>query len=163
MKIGVISDTHGHMDPALERLFAGVNQIFHAGDVGGNSVLSALARIAPVIAVRGNMDNPGCGLKETEIVELGQHKFIIQHIVRPNALSEHLKQLIQQLQPCAVVFGHTHGEFCERIGDVLFLNPGYAGPPKPGYMRTVAILHCNGPSLRTEFFSLDPGMHIPPL
>lgn len=155
MKIGIISDTHGHFDPALPSLFSGVDQILHAGDVGNETVLIALEQIAPVKAVRGNMDSPTCGLKETEIIELHGQKFILQHIVRPNAPSDQLAQLIQHVRPAAIVFGHTHSLFCERIGEVLFLNPGYAGRPKFGLGRTVAILHCKGPELRAEFFSLD--------
>ncbi len=161
MKIGIISDTHGYFDPALHGLFAGVEHILHAGDVGAETVLLELGQIAPVTAVRGNMDNPMCGLKDIEVIELGKAKFIVQHIVKPDALTDRLKQLITQIQPVAVVFGHTHSQFCERIGETLFLNPGYAGRPKLTLMRSVAILHCRDSNLRTEFFSLDFGL-LPP-
>lgn len=161
MKIGIVSDTHGHFEPALHELFAGVEHILHAGDVGGESVLLELERIAPVTAVRGNMDNPTCSLRETEVVELCSAKFLVQHIVKPTALTDQLDRLISNVRPAAVVFGHTHNQFCERIGEILFLNPGYAGRPKFTLMRSVALLHCQGANLRAEFFSLDFGL-LPP-
>jgi len=161
VKIGIISDTHGHFDPALRELFAGVEHILHAGDVGDESVLLELERIAPVTAVRGNMDNPTCGLKETEIVELCGAKFLVQHIVKPTAPTDQLNRLISNVRPAAVIFGHTHNQFYERIGEILFLNPGYAGRPKFNLMRSIALVHCRGSNLRAEFFSLDLGL-LPP-
>ncbi len=84
MKIGVISDTHNFLDPKVADLFAGVEHILHAGDVGNWPILSELETIAPVTAVYGNTDM-GLPLKETEVVELAGWKFLVHHIVNPLA------------------------------------------------------------------------------
>ena len=86
MKIGVISDTHNFLDPKVHELFAGVNHILHAGDIGNATIISELEAIAPVTAVYGNTDM-GLPFKETEIIELGTRKFLIHHIVNPHALA----------------------------------------------------------------------------
>jgi putative phosphoesterase len=154
MNIGVISDTHGHLDAGVCELLAGVDHILHGGDVGRPSVLLALERLAPVTAVRGNTDDPHCGLKDTEVLELAGRKFLLQHIVNPHAPSGQLRQLLAKEEPDVVVFGHTHRPFCEMIGGTLFLNPGYAGKPKFGLDRSVAVLRCDGKKIRHEFLTL---------
>jgi putative phosphoesterase len=153
MKIGVISDTHNFLDPKVHELFAGVNHILHAGDVGNASLIAELEAIAPVTAVYGNTDT-GLPFKETEIIELGARKFLIHHIVNPHAPGERVKERIARAQPDVVVFGHTHRTFCETIGGVLYFNPGSAGKPKFGLGRTVAILHCDANEIRHEFIPL---------
>ena len=80
MKIGVISDTHDYLDARIPELFEGVEHILHAGDIGLAWVILQLKNIAPVTAVLGNND-AGLSFKETELVELGQFKFLIHHIV----------------------------------------------------------------------------------
>ena len=82
MRIGVISDTHAFLDPRVEKLFAGVDHILHAGDVGPHMLLHELEAIAPVTAVVGNTD-AGLNLNLTEVVELGGRKFLVHHIVDP--------------------------------------------------------------------------------
>jgi len=154
MNIGVISDTHGHFDSTIRELFAGVDRILHGGDVGLSSVLRELATIAAVTAVRGNTDDPHCGLNDTEVVELAGRKFLLQHIVNPRAPSDQLKRCLAQEKPDIVVFGHTHRPFCETIEGKLFLNPGYAGKRKFGLERSVAILHCHGKNIRPEILPL---------
>ncbi len=157
VRIGIISDTHGYVDPALPELFAGVEHILHAGDVGGESVLIELERIAPVTAVRGNMDGPMCSLKHTEVVELAGRKFLVQHIVKPHSGTDELGQLFGQVRPDVVVFGHTHHAFCEYVGGILFVNPGYAGRPKSTWNRTVAILVAGVHRIDARLISLDSG------
>jgi putative phosphoesterase len=139
MKIGVISDTHNFLDPKIHELFAGVNRILHAGDIGNATIISELEEIAPVTAVYGNTDM-NLPFKETEIIELAARKFLIHHIVNPHAPGERVKERIARERPDAVIFGHTHRTFCETIGGVLYFNPGSAGKPKFGLGRTVAIL-----------------------
>ncbi|MCL4789843.1 MAG: metallophosphoesterase family protein, partial [Verrucomicrobia bacterium] len=85
MKIGVISDTHGFLDPKVSKLFAGVDHILHGGDVGPYTLLAELAAIAPVTAVLGNTDT-WLQLKLTEFVELGGRRFLVHHIVNPHAV-----------------------------------------------------------------------------
>jgi putative phosphoesterase len=151
MKIGLISDTHGFLDPRISELFAGVSHILHAGDMGGDSIIVELRAIAPVTAVLGNTDSSPT-FRLTEVVALAQRKFLVHHIVNPHALKENLQFQVARERPDAVVFGHTHKAFCETIGGVLYLNPGYAGKPKFGAERSVAILRCQ--EMRVEFLSL---------
>jgi hypothetical protein len=153
MKIGVISDTHGFLDPKVPEIFDGVSHILHAGDIGNDSIIVDLEAIAPVTAVLGNTDNLPT-FRFTEVVTLAQRKFFIHHIVNPHALKENLQLQVAREQPDAVVFGHTHKVYCETIGGVLYLNPGYAGKPKFGAERTVAILHCGEKEIRPEFLPL---------
>jgi hypothetical protein len=153
MKIGLISDTHGFLDPKIPQLFAGVDHILHAGDVGPYTLLAELEAIAPVTAVLGNTDT-FLQLKLTEFIELGGRKFLIHHIVNPHALTDDLKLGITERRADVVVFGHTHKPFCDTIGGILFFNPGYAGKQRFALERSVAILHCDKRGIRPEFKSL---------
>lgn len=149
MKIGVISDTHGFLDPKIPALFQGVDYILHGGDVGSPMVLLELESIAPVIAVLGNVDL-GMPLKFTEVVELGGHKLLLHHIVEPRNLDEDLAESIARARPGVVIFGHTHKPFSETINNVLFLNPGYAGKQRFSLPRTIAFLFMENGKLRVE-------------
>lgn len=154
MEIGVISDTHNFWDPKIPELFAGVDHILHAGDIGLPRILQELERIAPVTAVSGNTDDPALRYAPVKTVELAGRKFFIQHIVRPHDLNENLRQRLARERPDVVVFGHTHQRFCESLNGVLYFNPGYAGQPKSGTERSVAILHCDGKGIRAEHVGL---------
>jgi putative phosphoesterase len=149
VKIGVISDTHGFLDPKIPGLFAGVEHILHAGDIGDAFIAFELEQIAPVTAVLGNTD-ANLPFKETEAVKLAARKFLVHHVVNPHAPADKIKNRIARERPDAVVFGHTHRPFCETIGGILFFNPGYAGKPKFGAERSVAILHCDEKEIRAE-------------
>ena len=153
MKIGVISDTHGFLDPKVPELFTGVSHILHAGDIGPDAIIVELEAIAPVTAVLGNTDSSPT-FRLTELVTLAQRKFFVHHIVNPHALKEELRVRLARERPDAVVFGHTHKAFCEVIDGVLYLNPGCAGKPKSGTERSVAILHDDGKVIRPEFLPL---------
>jgi uncharacterized protein len=153
MKIGVISDTHGFLDPQIPKFFAGVAHILHAGDIGDAFIAFELKQIAPVTVVLGNTDL-GLSFKETEVVELATRKFFVHHIVNPHAPSDKLKARIARERPDAVIFGHTHKRFCEMIGGILFFNPGYCGKPKFGTERSAAIFHCDEKEIRPEFLPL---------
>ena len=153
MKIGILSDTHGFFDPKINQLFAGVEHILHAGDVGPHSLLLELEAIAPVTAVLGNTDT-WLDLKMTELAEIGGRKFLVHHIVNPHALTDELKDRLATSRPDAVVFGHTHKPFCQTLGGVLYLNPGYAGKQRFALERSVAILHCGVEEMRGEFIAL---------
>jgi len=150
MKIGVISDTHGFLDPKIPKLFEGVGHILHGGDVGSPMVLLELENIAPVTAVLGNVDT-GMTLKLTEVVELGGRKFLLHHIVEPRSLGDQLTETIARTRPDVVVFGHTHKPFSETIDNVLFLNPGYAGKQRFTLPRTLAYLFIEDGPMRVEY------------
>lgn len=154
MKFGLISDTHDFLDPKIVRIFRDVDHIFHAGDVGSNSILKELEQIAPVTAVSGNTDDPAMGYPRTQVLELAKCRFLVHHIVNPQHLTEVLEEEIRRVDPDVVVYGHTHKPSQQQIGSVLFVNPGYAGKQRFALPRTVAILHCSARGQRMEFVSL---------
>ena len=153
MTLGLVSDTHGYLDPQVEKIFAGVDLILHAGDIGPDLILSQLGAIAPVVAVLGNNDSsPAIPL--TQAVTLNGRKFLIHHIVFPHALQPGLKTRLARERPDVVVFGHSHKRFHELIGGVHFLNPGYAGKPRFNQPRSVALLDCAAKELCPRFVAL---------
>jgi len=154
MRIGVISDTHNYFDPRIPNLFAGVDHILHGGDIGLPAIILALEQIAPVTAVLGNTDDPVFHYRLTEVVELANRKFLVQHIVNPQSLADPLKARLARERPAVVVFGHTHKPFRQTIDGALFFNPGYAGKPRFGLERSVAILHCGDKGIRAEYLKL---------
>ena len=154
MRIGVISDTHGHFDPQVAEVFAGVDHILHAGDVGSLEVLAELRLLAPVTAVLGNVDYWEMGLRLTECIELGGRKFLLHHIVNPRHLGDELRTSLAEHQPQVVVFGHSHIPSQQNLGGVLFLNPGYAGKLRFNQARSVALLHLGATGLRCESIAL---------
>jgi putative phosphoesterase len=153
VRIGVISDTHGHLDPQVFTLFEGVDHILHAGDIGYPSLILELEGIAPVTAVLGNND-AGLDFRESEIVELGGRKFFVHHIVNPRSLGETLGKRLARIQPDVVVFGHTHKTFCETVGNTLFFNPGYSGKPRFQLERSVAVLNLAESEIAADFHPL---------
>jgi len=153
MKLGLIADTHGYLDPRVEKIFAGVDHILHAGDIGPDLIITELGAIAPVTAVLGNNDSSP-SFRLTEMVELAGKKFLVHHIVTPRDLHSDLKDRIAREQPDAVVFGHSHKVFNEVIGGVHFLNPGYAGKPRFNQARSVALLECDKRGMRPQFIEL---------
>jgi len=152
MRVGVISDTHNFFDERIIEIFKGVDYILHGGDVGLPWLITRLEEIAPVTAVLGNTDS-GIPLRETEIVQLGERKFLIHHIVNPRAAHEEIGRRITREKPDVVVFGHTHKPFSQTIDGVLYLNPGYAGRTRFNMPRSVAILEC-GKDLEVKFKGL---------
>ena len=136
MKIGVISDSHGLLRPEVAPAFAGVERILHLGDVGKASILEELKKIAPVTAVRGNVDQTGLcrELPETEVVMIGGRYVYMLHDL--GAL--HLDPAAGKF--AAVLSGHTHiPNFYTRKG-VLYFNPGSCGPRRFQLPVTVGLL-----------------------
>lgn len=154
LRVGVISDTHDFFDPQLPTLLAGVDHIIHAGDVGRPWVILELEQIAPVTAVVGNNDL-ALTLREVEILSLNGRKFLIYHIVDPGQPARPIRDRIIRENPDVVVFGHTHQRYCEIIDGALYLNPGYAGKPRPDQARSVAVLECDAEGITADFLSLD--------
>lgn len=153
MRIGVISDTHGHLDQKVANLFGGVDHILHGGDIGFPSIILELQQLAPVTAVLGNND-AGLDFKETEVVRLGGRKFLIHHIVDPRNPATGVKRRIIRENPDVVVFGHSHKPFCETIDQTLYFNPGYSGKPRFALARSVAILQCDDTGITAEYLNL---------
>lgn len=133
LTVGVVSDTHGLVRPEALRALSGSEVILHAGDVGGPHVLEALAQIAPVFAVRGNVDGGWARLlPERRLLELGGARVLLLHD-RALAGSRPFAQPAPggRRAPSGervVVFGHSHQPLAEREGGVLWFNPGSAGP-----------------------------------
>jgi putative phosphoesterase len=156
MKVGLISDTHGHLEPKVHTLFAGVDHILHAGDIGYATIIHQLEGIAPVTAVLGNND-AGLDFRETETVELGGRKFLVHHIVQPTALHDRVARSVAHHRPDFVVFGHTHQRHDSVVDGVRFINPGYAGRPRFGQERSLAILDLGGTAPTLTYHALGNG------
>lgn len=153
-RIGVISDTHGYLDPVVLEIFRGVDHILHAGDIGQPSLILDLEEVAPVTAVLGNND-AGLEFREREVVQLANRAFLVEHIVNPHRLEPGQERVFARHSPHLVVFGHTHQRFHQHIGGRWFLNPGYSGRPRFGQPRSVAIVACgSGGTLEVEFYPL---------
>lgn len=122
--IGVISDTHGLLRPEAVAALTEVDHILHAGDVGDASVLDRLRAIAPVTAIRGNVDTAGpCSeLPATEAVEVAGKTFYLVHAIEDLDIEPHAAGI------AAVIYGHSHRPSIEERNGVLYLNPGSAGP-----------------------------------
>ena len=153
MKIGIISDTHGHVPNAVHDAFNGVDHILHAGDVGPMDVITELETIAPVSAVRGNVDYT-IQLPQTRVQTFVGQKFLVHHIVDLPFPSQLVRETIADEQPNVVVFGHTHMPCNEQHNGVLFLNPGSASNPRGGSAPSVAIVKCNEAVLNVKFVAL---------
>lgn len=137
MPIGVISDTHGLLRPEAVQALEGSSLIIHAGDVGDPGILDELRKIAPVVAVRGNIDK-GEALPEVMRVEHGGVSIYVLHDV--NQLD---------IDPAAagfdaVISGHSHKPSIREENGVLYLNPGSAGPRRFRLPVTVARLDVRG-------------------
>jgi putative phosphoesterase len=149
--VGVISDTHGHLSKEAAQALEGVSLIIHAGDMDQIEVLDQLAEIAPVSAVRGNMDyGPGLeSLPTTQVDQVGETYIYTIH---------DLGKL--DLDPAAagfqvVVYGHYHRPEVRWRNGVLYLNPGSATSPRMGTQKSVALLHLNDGNIKTELVNLD--------
>ena len=150
MIIGVISDTHGLLRPEAVELLRGSEHILHAGDIGSPEIIPALQKIAPVTAIRGNVDTQAWArsFPETEVAELGGlHLYIIHDA---NALD---------LNPtaagfAAVVSGHSHQPQQEVKDGVLYFNPGSAGPRRFRLPISVGRIEIVGGTLSGEILKI---------
>lgn len=142
MRIGLISDTHNYLNPAVLTHFAEVDLILHAGDIGSETLLCALEANAPVKAVRGNCDTgePLCRLPEQLRLTLENTDFLMVHDV--GNINRFRERLIQGNfpPPAVVVYGHTHRAFYQQFDGILFLNPGSASNSRDHRKPSVMIL-----------------------
>jgi len=157
MRIGVVSDTHGYFDPCLREVLEGVGAILHGGDVGSPEILDQLGRIAPVHAVRGNVDSPESNLPLSLTLDFERLQLEMMHILpvpqpqleewaglaspkgKPPQRSERFLKAFHE-STRAVVFGHSHSPCLVNLGRVLFLNPGSAGKRRFLLPRTCGLL-----------------------
>lgn len=151
MRIGLISDTHGQLRNEIFDLLAGVDQILHAGDIGGPDLLVELSAIAPVLAVYGNTDGFDIRGHVPDVVEweAAGRRIVVTHGHQFGAPNP---GVLARAFPRAdiIVFGHTHRPVTERIANTLVINPGAAGPPRFGLRPSIAELRLEetGPDVR---------------
>jgi putative phosphoesterase len=122
--IGVISDTHGLLRPEAIAALHGSQYIIHAGDVGDPQILDKLSAIAPVTAVRGNVDHGPWARKipATNVLEIGEISIYVLHVIQELDLKPEAAKF------AAVMYGHSHVPKSEMKNGVLYFNPGSAGP-----------------------------------
>jgi putative phosphoesterase len=172
MKIGLISDTHGYFDPRIAELLAGADIILHAGDVGAMSVLEELTLIAPVRAVKGNVDSDALGLPLSLNFALGGTHFEMQHILPTSQsqiekwsgskqLSEAETRSRRRFLACfepstqVVIFGHSHKPCLAQLGEKLFVNPGSAGKKRFGLPRCCGEISVGNGEARVKILPLE--------
>jgi putative phosphoesterase len=155
LKLGVISDTHGLYDEAIIDIFAGVDGIIHAGDIGKLEIIERLEIIAPVFAVEGN--NDWFGAYPTErLEEMNGQRVLIRHIFGElHQLDDTAHQVLETRRPDVLVFGHSHRPYRQQLDGTLLFNPGSAGPRRFNLPRTVGMLTLTATHIEAEIISLD--------
>ncbi len=154
LRIGLISDTHGVVHPRLAELFANVNAIVHAGDVGGAHVLSALRKLAPLTYVDGNNDD-ATG-EDIRRFTIGGVRFLLTHILpRPSKPALRVTRSLSDAPADLVVFGHSHLPHNERVDGVTYFNPASAGPRRFDYPVSVGYLEVKGKEWSVSHVALD--------
>lgn len=139
MRIGIIADTHGAVHPRIADLFASVDHILHAGDVGGAHVMEALRALAPVTAVDGNNDGTSTG-EEIRRLFLGDLRILLTHILpRPRRPDARVLESMRRTPADLVVFGHSHLPHDEVVNGVRYFNPASAGPRRFDYPTSVGL------------------------
>jgi uncharacterized protein len=149
--LGIISDTHGLLRPEAVAALRGSDRILHAGDVGSPEILAALAKIAPVTAIRGNIDTDpwAHSLPDTEVIEIGGISIYMLHDfgqldLKPEAAGFRV-----------VVYGHSHRPKMEEKNGVLYFNPGSAGPRRFSLPVSVGMLRVKAGKVRAELVELE--------
>ena len=150
-RVGLLSDTHGLLRPEAFAALRGSNYIIHAGDIGDADILSKLAEIAPVIAIRGNVDHDTWTRKipETNVLEVGGLSIYILH----NLAMLDLKPEASGFS--TVIYGHTHVPKQELKNKVLYFNPGAAGPKRFKLPVSVGKLIIENGNIQATTITLD--------
>ena len=158
MRIGLISDTHGLLRPEVFAAFEGVDHIIHAGDVGDADILVELAAVAPITAVRGNVDGWPLSGSLPEVARLEVEGVAIE-VVHGQQYGTPTATRIAAEHPDAdlIVFGHSHRPEIHRSGSTLVVNPGSAGPRRSNLPITVAVATITGGEVSAQLVRLiDP-------
>lgn len=150
-RVGIISDTHGLLRPQAVDALRGSDLILHAGDIGKAEILEALRQVAPVVAVRGNNDSQdwAAGIAEWEVIQVEDVSIYMLHDVKD-----------LKIDPAAagcqlVVSGHSHKPSVKKRDDVLFVNPGSAGPGRFKLPISIACLLITGTEAIVEIVNLE--------
>jgi putative phosphoesterase len=148
--IGLISDTHGLIRPEALNALRGSDFIIHAGDIGRPDVLGHLMALAPVFAVRGNIDAGAwaASLPDTEDLTIGGRRVHVLHALTDLAINPEMNGI------AAIIYGHTHQPMIEEKGGVLYVNPGSAGPRRFRLTVTVGNLQVVDGKLKAAIIDL---------
>lgn len=152
MRVGIVSDTHGLLRPEVAPALVGVAEIIHLGDVGNASILKSLEKIAPVHAVRGNVDRYGrCAeLPQTDVLIYQGHYIYLLHNLAELSLDPVAAKF------SAVLFGHTHQPLIQHKKGVLYFNPGSCGPRRFSLPVTIGMLtFASGSEVQAEILDLE--------
>ena len=120
--VAILGDTHGLLRPELTKHLSGIDLILHSGDVGQITILHRLKQYAPVVAVRGNVDDHLDGLPETELISIGGRLVYVLHVLANLDLDPAVAGFAM------VVSGHSHQPLIRTTKGVLYVNPGSVGP-----------------------------------
>ncbi len=153
IKVGIVSDTHGHTDDKLLKFFEGCGEIWHCGDIGTVAVIAALETVAPVIAVHGNIDGTETRWNNPlfQSFKIEEVSVLITHIGGyPGKYSPEARILIEKYKPKIFLAGHSHilKVIPDRKNDLLFINPGAAGISGFHLVRTAIRLTIDGDKIK---------------
>jgi len=149
--VAVLSDTHGLLRSSVVERIQGVDHILHAGDVGDAAILEALRHIAPVTAIRGNVDTSAWAreLPETEVFNRGGQTFYLVHNIDDLDIDPQAGGF------AGVIYGHSHQPSIENRNGVLYLNPGSIGPRRFNLPISFAMLEIDGHRVDPRLVELD--------
>ena len=159
LEVGVVSDTHGLVRREAVKALEGAEVILHAGDVGENEVLKELQLLAPVFAVRGNVEGGWARLlPERRLLELGGASVLLLHdraLVGPDPFEDGRKRKARDGGERVIVFGHSHQPLAESRAGVLWFNPGSCGPRRFSLPVSVGRLTIEDGRVRHRLVTLD--------
>jgi uncharacterized protein len=163
VRIGVIADTHGLYDPAVETHFAGVSAIVHAGDIGDRAVIESLQAIAPVVAVSGNVDEyERSGFPRQIVTRWNGRTIAVRHVLyEKGKLTGDATSWLDAQQPDVCIFGHSHRPTIVRYGRTLLLNPGSAGPKRFTLPRGIGLLTISRKNILPRLIKLSDKVRRP--
>jgi uncharacterized protein len=142
LKLGIIADTHGLYDAAVEEHFSGVSEILHAGDIGNPLVITRLERIAPVLAVSGNIDHyESSGWPRQVLIRRNRITIGLRHVLyEKGQLTREAQTWLDRERPAICIFGHSHRPIIGQYRETILFNPGSAGPRRFSLPRGIGVL-----------------------
>ena len=158
-KIAVVSDTHSYMIP--DQVLKGLKEadlVIHAGDICDAQMLNEIAKINDIRAVYGNMDEAALRKKLPRRLVLtceGVHIGIVHGDGSPEGLIGRVEMELEGLDVDVIIFGHSHEPFNQKIGDVLFFNPGSPNDNIFAPYRSYGILEINGNSVKAKIIKVE--------
>lgn len=156
IRFGVIADTHGLYDTAIDEHFAGVTEILHAGDIGDVHIIERLRRIAPVVAVSGNVDDyERSGFPRRVIIRRSGVKLAICHVLyEKGRITPEAQEWLERERPAVCVFGHSHRPEIGQYRTTMLFNPGSAGPKRFSLPRGIGLLSFRKGRVKAQLVSL---------